>query len=88
VNVQDKPSLLHAEEMMLQAGLFDDSPHSREIIYNFMRLRALRVEVDMKLATGQFSLEEAAKYLEQKVPMDAQTARQERLLFRRDPVRR
>ena len=59
--------------MMLQAGLFDDSPHSREIIYNFMRLRALRVEVDMKLATGQFSLEEAAKYLEQKVPM-GQTA--------------
>jgi len=56
----------YAEEMMLQAGLFDDSPHSREIIYNFMRLRALRVEVDVKLALGQFSLEEAAKYLEQK----------------------
>jgi uncharacterized protein (DUF885 family) len=34
----------YAEEMMLQAGLFDDSPHTREIIYNFMRLRALRVE--------------------------------------------
>jgi len=33
----------YAEEMMLQAGLFDDSPHTREIIYNFMRLRALRV---------------------------------------------
>src|SRR5205814_2911315 len=43
----------YAEEMMLQAGLFDDSPHSREIIYNFMRLRALRVEVDVKLALGQ-----------------------------------
>jgi Bacterial protein of unknown function (DUF885) len=25
----------YAEEMMLQAGLFDDSPHAREIIYNF-----------------------------------------------------
>src|SRR5205085_1779169 len=35
----------YAEEMMLQAGLWDDSPHSREIIYNFMRLRALRAEV-------------------------------------------
>ena len=32
----------YAEEMMLQAGLFDDSPHTREIIYNFMRLRAPR----------------------------------------------
>jgi len=40
--------------------------NTREIIYNFMRLRALRVEVDVKLALGQFSLEEAAKYLEQK----------------------
>jgi hypothetical protein len=54
---------------MLQAGLFDDSPHIHEIIYNFMRLRALRVEVDVKLALGQFSLEEAAKYLKQKVPI-------------------
>lgn len=26
----------------LQAGLFDDSPRTREIIYSFMRLRALR----------------------------------------------
>ena len=65
----------YAEEMMLQAGLFDDSPHTREIIYNFMRLRALRVEVDVKLALGEFTLEQAAKYLEEKVPMDSQTAR-------------
>jgi len=71
--------------MMLQAGVFDDSPHSREIIYNFMRLRALRVEVDVKLALGQFSLEEAAKYLGQKVPMDAQTARQEATAFSTGP---
>ena len=67
----------YAEEMMLQAGLFDDSPHTREIIYNFMRLRALRVEVDVKLALGDFTLEQAAKYLEEKVPMDAGTAHQE-----------
>ena len=40
----------YAEEMMLAAGLYDDSPGSREIIYNFARLRALRVEVDVKLA--------------------------------------
>ena len=75
----------YAEEMMLQNGLFDDSPHAREIIYNFMRLRALRVEVDVKLALGEFSLEEAAKYLEQKVPMDAQTARQEAIAFATGP---
>jgi hypothetical protein len=75
----------YAEEMMLQTGLFDDSPHTREIIYNFMRLRALRVEVDVKLALGEFTLEQAAKYLEAKVPMDASTARQEATAFSTGP---
>jgi hypothetical protein len=75
----------YAEEMMLQAGLFDDSPHTREIIYSFMRLRALRVEVDVKLALGEFTLEQAAKYLEEKVPMDAGTARQEAIFFSTAP---
>ena len=75
----------YAEGMMLQAGLFDDSPHTREIIYNFMRLRALRVEVDVKLALGQFTLEQAAKYLEEKVPMDPQTARSEAIAFSTGP---
>jgi uncharacterized protein (DUF885 family) len=71
--------------MMLQAGLFDDSPHTREIIYNFMRLRALRVEVDVKLALGEFTLDQAAKYLQEKVPMDADTARQEAIAFATSP---
>ena len=70
---------------MLQAGLFDDSPHTREIIYNFMRLRALRVEVDVRLALGEFTLEQAAKYLEEKVPMDPNTARQEAIAFSTGP---
>jgi uncharacterized protein (DUF885 family) len=75
----------YAEEMMLQAGLFDDSPHTREIIYNFMRLRALRVEVDVKLALGEFTLDQAAKYLQEKVPMDSDTARQEAIAFSTGP---
>jgi uncharacterized protein (DUF885 family) len=75
----------YAEEMMLQAGLFDDSPHTREIIYNFMRLRALRVEVDVKLALDEFTLEQAAKYLQEKVPMDENTARQEAIAFSTGP---
>jgi uncharacterized protein (DUF885 family) len=75
----------YAEEMMLQAGLFDDSPHTREIIYNFMRLRALRVEVDVKLALGEFTLEQATKYLQEKVPMDENTARQEATAFSTGP---
>ena len=75
----------YAEEMMLQAGLFDDSPHTREIIYNFMRLRALRVEVDVRLALGEFTLDQAAKYLHDKVPMDMETAREEATAFATGP---
>ena len=61
----------YAEEMLLQAGLFDDAPKTREVLYNFMRLRALRVEVDVNLATGAFTIDEAADYLTRTVPMDA-----------------
>jgi uncharacterized protein (DUF885 family) len=75
----------YAEEMMLQTGLFDDSPRVREIIYNFMRLRALRVEVDVKLATGEFTIPQAAKYLETTVPMDATTAGEEAASFASGP---
>jgi Bacterial protein of unknown function (DUF885) len=75
----------YAEEMMLQEGLFDDSPHTREIIYNFARLRALRVEVDVKLALGEFTLDQAADYLARMVPMDKKTAHSEASLFATAP---
>lgn len=71
----------YAEEMMLQAGLFDDSPRTREIIYNFMRLRALRVEVDVRLALGSFTINDATEYLQTRTPMDYETARAEAISF-------
>jgi uncharacterized protein (DUF885 family) len=43
------------------------------------------VEVDVKLALGEFTLEQAAKYLQEKVPMDEQTARQEAIAFSTGP---
>jgi len=75
----------YAEEMMMAAGLFDDSPHTREVVYNFMRLRALRVEVDVKLALGEFTAAQAEKYLEQMVPMNPETAKSESALFATQP---
>ena len=75
----------YAEEMMLQAGLFDDSRRTREIIASFARLRALRVEVDVKLALGKFSLDEAADYLRHSVPMDSHTAQSEAAAFAAGP---
>jgi hypothetical protein len=75
----------YAEEMMLQAGLYDDSPRTREIIYNFARLRALRVEVDVKLALGEFTISQAADYLARSVPMDRKTAEGEAASFATAP---
>jgi hypothetical protein len=75
----------YAEEMMLAAGLFDDSPRSREIIYNFARLRALRVEVDVKLALGRVTIAQAADYLARTVPMDKETAQGEAAGFATAP---
>jgi uncharacterized protein (DUF885 family) len=71
----------YSEEMMQVAGSLDSSPRSKEYIYSMMRLRALRVEVDVKLALGEFSLEQAAHYLETTVPMDHETALQEASMF-------
>jgi uncharacterized protein (DUF885 family) len=75
----------YAEEMMDQMGLFDNSPRTHEIIDNFMRLRALRVEVDVKLALGTFTMKQAAEYLSQHVPMDLETAEGEAALFATTP---
>lgn len=75
----------YAEELLLQAGLFDFSPRSREIIYSFMRLRALRVEIDIRLAMGDFTIGQAADYLARAVPMDRETALQEAVFFAFNP---
>jgi hypothetical protein len=75
----------YAEEMLLQSGLFGDSPRSREIIYSFMRLRALRVEVDIRLALGEISIQQAADHLATRVPMDRATAYDEAVFFASEP---
>lgn len=64
----------YAEEMMVQSGLYDDSPNTREIVYNQMRLRALRVIADVKAALGTFTPEQAADFLQHNVPMSAESA--------------
>ncbi len=74
------------EEMLTQAGLFDDAPVTRQIIYSFMRLRALRVEVDVRLALGELTVEGAGVFLEQRVPMDRETAKWEAAFFAATPA--
>ena len=64
----------YSEEMVLQAGLYDDSPHTRELVYAQMALRALRQIADVNVALGSFSIDDAATFLEENVPMDRETA--------------
>ena len=75
----------YVEELMLQLGLFDSSPHSKEIIYSFMRLRALRVNVDVNLALGKYLIKDAANFLASTVPMDKQSATSEASFFASTP---
>jgi hypothetical protein len=73
------------EELMLLSGLFDDAPASAEFIGNAMRLRALRVEVDVALALGEISVDDAAAQLAETVPMDRRTAWEEAVFFAGNP---
>ena len=70
---------------MLAAGLLDDAPHTRTAVCNFMRLRALRVTVDVGLATGALTIESAAAELADRVPMDTATAAEEAAFFAETP---
>ncbi len=75
----------YSEELLLSTGLYADAPKTREMVANYMRLRALRVEVDVRLALGTFTIPQAAEYLRTAVPMDAETARAEAAAFASSP---
>jgi uncharacterized protein (DUF885 family) len=75
----------YSEEMMLEAGLFDNTPRMKEGIYSMMSLRALRTEVDIRLALNTFTLQQAADYLTSTVPMDRDTADSEAAMFASTP---
>ncbi len=64
------------EEAAVQLGFYDDSPRSRELIYNFLRLRGLRVVIDVKMALGRMTVDEAIAAL-MTVPMDRRIASEE-----------
>lgn len=84
-SVPNEGIAFYNEELMLRAGLFDDAPASAVFVANAMRLRALRVEVDIGLALGELSIEAAADHLAEAVPLDRQTAQEEAVFFAATP---
>ena len=56
------------EEQMLQAGMFDARPRSRELIYILLAQRAARALGDLRMHANQATLEQAAEFTAANVP--------------------
>lgn len=76
----------YCEEMMLQAGLVKDRPRVRELFYIAQLARAMRIPVELKIQNGEFSMEQATKFMVENVPfMDANLARYDLEVYFRQP---
>ncbi len=79
------------EEMMLQAGMFDQRPRSRELIYILVAQRAARAIGDLRMHANQFTLEQAAAFASANTPrgwlrLDGNLVRGEQHLYLQQPA--
>ncbi len=79
------------EEMMLQAGMFDARPRSRELIYVLLGQRAARALGDLRMHANELTLEQAAEFAAANTPrgwlrLDAATVRFEQHLYLQQPA--
>ncbi|MEK6304212.1 MAG: DUF885 family protein [Acidobacteriota bacterium] len=56
------------EELMMQAGMFEAKPRSRELIYVLIAQRAARALGGLRMISGEFTLERAAEFTSQNTP--------------------
>jgi len=56
------------EEWMMQAGLFADSPRSRELIYILVAQRAARAISGLRLHSNEFTMEQAVRFASEWTP--------------------
>lgn len=79
------------EEMMLQAGLFDERPRSRELIYVLLAQRAARALGDLRMHANELTLEQAAQFASANTPrgwlrLDGRLVRSEQHLYLQQPA--
>ena len=79
------------EEMMLDAGMFDSRPRSRELIYILLAQRAARALGDLRMHSNEATLEEAAKFTSSQTPrgwlsLEGNLVRSEQHLYLRQPT--
>lgn len=75
---------------MMQAGLFDRRPRSRELIYILLAQRAARALGDLRMHANQVTLEQAAEFACANTPrgwlrLDGQLVRGEQHLYLQQP---
>jgi hypothetical protein len=77
------------EEMFMHAGLYDDFPRSRELVWIMLAQRAARALAGLYLLGNEFTMEEAVEYAGRWTPRgwlpDADLVRGEQQLYLRQP---
>lgn len=59
----------YLEEMALMSGMFDERPRTRELIHNFQLFRYVRMELDIKMAAGDMTPQQAVDLQKFWVPL-------------------
>ena len=93
-NIFDTRTEGHAtgwEEMMLNAGMFDARPRTRELIYILLAERAARALGDLRMQSNELTLEQASVFASENTPrgwlrLDANTVRGEQHLYLQQPA--
>ena len=79
------------EELMLEAGMFDAQPRSRELVYILVAERAARALGDLQMHANRFTLEQAAQFASDHTPrgwlrLDGNLVRSEQHLYLQQPA--
>ena len=76
---------LYCEEMMHDAGLYEDNPGRYLRVLGGVKFRAARIIADVKLQTGQFSFDEAVAWMAEAVDADSSLVKAEVLRYTMTP---
>ena len=78
------------EEMLMHAGLLDDRPRARELVYVLLAQRAARALAALRMHAGELTLDEAVAFTSEWTPRgwlreDGETGRWEQHLYLQQP---
>ena len=78
------------EELMMQAGMFDARPRTRELLYILLAERAARALGDLRMHSNELTLEQASAFASANTPrgwlrMDGNLVRAEQHLYLQQP---